>query len=553
MRTGPDLATTLVQRAAAEGLLPPDAAPPAHEARPWPVVLLTALGAWLAALPLIGVVGLLLGDVISRSAGLYGVGLLLLAAAWIVLRANAVPVFVEQLAMPALLTGVGALGFGLFRDLPPQLAAALLCAIALGFGASIGRAWLRVLMGAAAASQLMLALMPTSWLGSGRAMGAAVWWVVHGVLAVWIAGLATQRRALQSGDRAGSAIAVESIAAGWLLSTLVALSLLSGTTFLLGGAMGGGFAADLAGAAVREIHGGAHDIAMLATAAGSVALGLAAAACTARAWPSLRRAECAGAAVTLVLLCAFLPMLGAVLLALAITATTQRWRLAGACAVAAAWIVGSFYYQLAWPLATKAVVLVAAGAALGGMAWWARQRSHAPAEAPAPLVAAPRRARALITLAGVAVLVVANGAIWQKEDTIAHGQAVFVPLAPVDPRSLMQGDFMQLNFNVPADLQGRLDALVTLQRPQVIAVRDTRGVATFRRIADAGQPLAADEIRIELTPKNGRWILVTDAWFFREGEADRFAQARFGELRVAADGRALLVGLADERLQRIEP
>ena len=42
-----------------------------------------------------------------------------------------------------------------------------------------------------------------------------------------------------------------------------------------------------------------------------------------------------------------------------------RWRLAAAAALAAAWIVGGFYYQLDWPLATKAVVLIAAGARAG--------------------------------------------------------------------------------------------------------------------------------------------------------------------------------------------
>ena len=66
---------------------------------------------------------------------------------------------------------------------------------------------------------------------------------------------------------------------------------------------------------------------------------------------------------------------------------------------------------------------------------------------------------------------------------------------------------------------------------------------------DDGTPLAADELRVELTPKDGRWILVSDAWFFKEGEGDRFAQAKYGEFRVAPDGRALLVGVRGAALQ----
>ena len=46
----------VLHAAQARGLRPADAALPDQDARPWPVVLLTALGAWLAAVPLIAVI-----------------------------------------------------------------------------------------------------------------------------------------------------------------------------------------------------------------------------------------------------------------------------------------------------------------------------------------------------------------------------------------------------------------------------------------------------------------------------------------------------------------
>ena len=49
-----------VRAAVAAGVLPAGAVAPAQDERPWPVVLLTALGAWLAALPLLGVLGVML-------------------------------------------------------------------------------------------------------------------------------------------------------------------------------------------------------------------------------------------------------------------------------------------------------------------------------------------------------------------------------------------------------------------------------------------------------------------------------------------------------------
>lgn len=44
-------------------------------------------------------------------------------------------------------------------------------------------------------------------------------------------------------------------------------------------------------------------------------------------------------------------------------------------------------------------------------------------------------------------------------------------------------------------------------------------------------------------------LLVSDAWFFREDEAQRWAAARFGKFRVDAQGRALLVNLRGADLQ----
>ncbi|TMH00918.1 MAG: hypothetical protein E6H79_16185 [Betaproteobacteria bacterium] len=98
--------------------------------------------------------------------------------------------------------------------------------------------------------------------------------------------------------------------------------------------------------------------------------------------------------------------------------------------------------------------------------------------------AAGRAAPLLIALSALAVLLVVNLGIGQKERLIAHGQAVFVALAPVDPRSLMQGDYMRLNFNVPQDVARRFDGLISLRRPQVVARRDQR----------EARPARADEL-----------------------------------------------------------
>jgi uncharacterized membrane-anchored protein len=320
-------------------------------------------------------------------------------------------------------------------------------------------------------------------------------------------------------------------------------------TFLVGATTGSGFAGQVPGVlGERMLSGWATTLPRLA----SLTIAVAAAIWMWRSWPALRRPWYAGAAAVLVALAWFMPSLGAVWLALALCVCAGRWKLATAAGFVAAWIIGSFYYQLSMPLASKAALLVVAGAALGALSWLA-SRGEGLVIPPKMSTAEPattRKTQAGIALGALAVLIVANAGIWQKEDLIAHGQPVYVELAPVDPRSLMQGDYMQLNFRIPGEVSARLDSLSTRERPRVIARRDARGIATPLRLDDGG-PLSPDEFRFELTPKNGRWILVSDAWFFGEGEAQRWAKAKYGEFRIGGNGRALLVGLRGPDLEEL--
>jgi uncharacterized membrane-anchored protein len=548
----------VVRAAIAQGVLPATATVPRQQVeRPWPVVMLTAFGAWLAALPLFAVIGMMFGELLHHAVGAYVVGMLVLAGAVVALRNEGLPLFVEQLVTPTLIVGAGLLGFGLFRDMPMAPAAVVLAVVALAIAIAVPRAWLRVVLGAAAATLLVFAWFPSSDGWKSHAM-VHFWVAWHVGLLLWLVAGIVAARLANDGARAAVVAALEPLRAGWLLATLVGLAWWSGMTFLVGATLSSGPLAEIA----REIEPAlSNRSAMASLRIASLLLAAGAAAWALRCWPTLRSVAGVGVTLVLVVLAWFLPALGATLVALAVCATGKRWRLASTAALAAAWIVGGFYYQLAWPLATKALVLVGAGAALGALAWLS-SRSAASVGASASIAPMPNALRwnvggvALpidrvgIVATALLVMVAANVAIRQKEQLIATGQPVFVRLAPVDPRSLMQGDYMRLDFALPPQARDDAGGLLDRRRPHVVGRRDARNVVTVLRLHQ-GEPLAADELRIELTPMHGDWVLVSDAWSFPEGEAARWSRARFGEFRVDANGRALLVGLRGANLEAL--
>lgn len=156
-----------------------------------------------------------------------------------------------------------------------------------------------------------------------------------------------------------------------------------------------------------------------------------------------------------------------------------------------------------------------------------------------------------IVVAWALTIGVALAGILGKERLLAQGNVIFLKLAPVDPRSLMQGDYMALHFAVAdAIARAREDEVKagTAAHDGVAVIHvDARGEATFVRL-HRGEPLAAGEALLRFQQRTARWRGVqtqisTDAYFFEEGQGKRYEAAQFGEFRVGADGQAVLVGL----------
>jgi uncharacterized membrane-anchored protein len=159
--------------------------------------------------------------------------------------------------------------------------------------------------------------------------------------------------------------------------------------------------------------------------------------------------------------------------------------------------------------------------------------------------------KAVALAAGLLVLVFVNFGIYGRERLLTDGQVVLLRLSPVDPRSLMQGDYMRLNFEV-ADQAFPLQARDRNVDGHLVVALDGQGVGRFRRIADA-RPLAPGEIALRYRVRSGVPNFATNAFFFEEGQASAYASAAYGEIRVGGDGEMILTGLRDAQLRGLRP
>ena len=151
--------------------------------------------------------------------------------------------------------------------------------------------------------------------------------------------------------------------------------------------------------------------------------------------------------------------------------------------------------------------------------------------------------RAIVIATGVVALLLVNWTIASREAILSDGRVVLLELVPVDPRSLMQGDYMALRFRVANNAFGAERGTRPADGYLVVGVTEDR-VAQFRRFDD-GAPLAPDELRLRYRWRDNGAKFATNAYFFEEGHAEEYAGAKYGELRVSGDGEVLLTGLRD--------
>lgn len=143
------------------------------------------------------------------------------------------------------------------------------------------------------------------------------------------------------------------------------------------------------------------------------------------------------------------------------------------------------------------------------------------------------------------VLVAINFLIMKKEDTFANGRTMLLRLAPVDPRSLIQGDYMVLRYAIARGIP------VTQLKDKgcIVVSLDKNDVAKFVRMYK-GESLQEGEYLLFYRNRGGL-RLGAESFMFQEGDVELYSKAMYGELKVDASGGSVLVGLCGEDFKRL--
>lgn len=209
--------------------------------------------------------------------------------------------------------------------------------------------------------------------------------------------------------------------------------------------------------------------------------------------------------------------------------------------------VSHLYYVLDLTLLAKAGILAACG--LLTLAAWRASGT----DSPIPMTLRPAslrpgtRAMAGIMAGLILIPAFVGWRVVVNERILSDGREIHVALAPLDPRSLIQGDYMELRYDDRLLPPGQTVDALPRRGVLVVSVDEGTREARAVRLHEDGAALKPDEHLLAYRIRKGRLVVGADSFLFQEGTADLHQDATHGILRVATDGTALLTGLRQSK------
>ncbi|KZN98148.1 GDYXXLXY domain-containing protein [Pseudobacillus badius] len=204
------------------------------------------------------------------------------------------------------------------------------------------------------------------------------------------------------------------------------------------------------------------------------------------------------------------------------------------------------YYEFIWKLLHKSLAFFIVSALFFLLFyWWGRKHT----ETARNIRQWSWRPIAILLTAQLAFIGIVS---WQKEQLLQNGELVALQLEPLDPRSLLQGDYVQLNYAIHSAYQeeqqrrelpeGKL--YVELQKTTESVPYHGTDIAIYQpvRFTEKEQPVLVDgkAVTIRGTSRYGNLNLGIEHFFIPENTGADWEEKNIALVRVAENGDAIL-------------
>lgn len=155
------------------------------------------------------------------------------------------------------------------------------------------------------------------------------------------------------------------------------------------------------------------------------------------------------------------------------------------------------------------------------------------------------------------LLIVIFGISVMREEKNLKRETFYLKIAPRDPRSIMQGDYMALNYELGNNMLQELRVSETLEpfqnREGYVRVKtDEKNVAHFLGVEKTYREPLENERSLEFHRGEFTIDFGINSYFFQEGTGEKFQAAEFAEVIPLKNGKLRLKSLRDRDFQKIK-
>lgn len=205
------------------------------------------------------------------------------------------------------------------------------------------------------------------------------------------------------------------------------------------------------------------------------------------------------------------------------------------------------YYDLLWSLLHKSLSLFLLSVVFFAVSYWLERRMQGEWAAPTPAVFTRRRV--ILVLIILLQFLLTGYQVYSSESILSKGATIKLELVPVDPRSLLQGDYVRIGYTI-STLEGEDfssgEKIRVVLRKQSDNVYDYAGY--YETAGKWNKPYTAEPTDVIINGKTVGGSQVEygiESYFVPEGTGLVVERnAKFATIKVGANGDALLESLS---------